>query len=842
MKKFIGILILLIIVNYTLIGQATGVFSPGGSNSLRAPAYPLITIDPYVCTWSFTDKLYDKNPKHWTGVDRTLIGAVRVDGKVYRFMGSEEIPTIPIVYTSEIENWNGRYTEEQPADGWEKPSFNDSQWKEGQAPYAMRVPAPATRWRSKDIWVRREFTVTADISSSGLLLKYSYDDLADIYINGILVIKTDNTGKLNQVIRLSDAVKKSLKTGRNLIAAHAHNDSGLSMLDFGIIRNADYKINFPETAVQKSAQVLPTQTWYTFECGPVNLDVVFTSPLLTSDLYLLSRPVNYITWQAKSNDSKIHSVQVYIEASPEWAVNTISQPVKSERISEKGMTYLKTGTIEQPVLAKKGDDLRIDWGYFYIAGKNEKSTTMSIGDPAVLKDEFIKKGKLSNSIDNTLPDKMYLKMTALSVVNDLGKVGNKTASGYIMIGYDDIYSIQYFSENLLAYWRKGGTVDIKQAFTMAAGEYRSVMDKCALFNKEMMADATKAGGTKYAELCALVYRQSIAAHKLVVTKDGELLFFSKENFSNGCINTVDVTFPSSPLYLVYNPDLLKGMLNGIFYYSESGKWTKPFSAHDLGTYPQANGQVYREDMPVEEAGNMLILTTAISIREGNAKYAEKHWATLSTWANYLLENGLDPVNQLTSEDMAGHLAHSTNLSIKAIMGIAGYSKMAGMLGKEALAAQYAKKASEMATEWVKMAKDGDHYKLAFDQAGTWSQKYNLIWSRMLGLNVFPEEVAKTEVSFYLTKQLEYGMPLDSRNTYTINYDNMWSAALADNISTFQKITDPIWKYVNETPTRIPLSDWHETIDGKSIGMRARSTVGGYFMKILEMKIHDDIPK
>ena len=74
------------------------------------------------------------------------------------------------------------------------------------------------------------------------------------------------------------------------------------------------------------------------------------------------------------------------------------------------------------------------------------------------------------------------------------------------------------------------------------------------FDIDLMEEAEHIGGKEYAELLALVYRQAITAHKLFTDNDGNVLFFSKENHSNGCINTVDITYPSAPLVSNIHPN------------------------------------------------------------------------------------------------------------------------------------------------------------------------------------------------------------------------------------------------------------------------------------------------
>jgi glutaminase A-like protein len=288
-----------------------------------------------------------------------------------------------------------------------------------------------------------------------------------------------------------------------------------------------------------------------------------------------------------------------------------------------------------------------------------------------------------------------------------------------------------------------------------------------------------------------------------------------------------------------NPKLVQAQLEPVVRYAESAHWKFPFAPHDLGVYPLANGQLYgggevseEDQMPVEESGNMILMFAALSHAENNAAYARRHWQLLTKWANFLLEKGFDPENQLCTDDFAGHLAHNTNLSIKAIEALAAYAQLADKLGDHAVATKYSGAAKTMAANWVKLAADGDHYRLAFDKPGTWSQKYNLVWDNILGLHLFPPEVADKEVAFYKSHINPYGLPLDNRADYTKLDWSVWSATLAANPQDFRTIVDPIVQFLNKTPERVPMTDWYDTVTARQVGFQARSVVGGVYIKML----------
>ncbi len=558
---------------------------------------------------------------------------------------------------------------------------------------------------------------------------------------------------------------------------------------------------------QVSLDIDALSTTVVMETEEISLTAKFTSPVILNDLEHLTRPVSYMSVSYKSKDGKKHNVKIDVSASDELCLMRRGQyDIEKEDVSVGNLKGTKFGSVEQKPLNKSGDDICIDWGYFYLLtnGKNveTKESVFEGRDLAHVKAD-IEENK----------DLLYL------------------------FCYDDIYSMEYFGEKLKSYWNKDGKT-ILQAADEAEKEYYSLLKKCDEFSEDLYNTAFACGGEKYAEICALAYRQVIAAHKLVLDTQGNILYISKECYSNGCGATVDVSYPSTPLFLLYNPELVKGMLRPIYKYALSDAWTYDFAPHDVGQYPLLNGQVYgnnelRWQMPVEECGNMIIMETNIALATKDTSFAEAHFDILTKWAKYLLEFGQDPGDQLCTDDFAGHLKHNCNLSLKAIMGVRGMAILCDMMGKSKESAFYKKEAKRMANIWLETADNGDgSTRLAFDQPDTFSMKYNMVWDRVWKTKLFSQKFMDTELKSNKTHFNEYGMPLDSRADYTKSDWLVWTASMSSSKKMFEDFIKPLWKTYNVTTTRVALTDWYDTVSSKMVSFKHRTVQGGLFMKVL----------
>ncbi len=642
--------------------------------------------------------------------------------------------------------------------------------------------------------------------------------------------------------------QRQFMTGTIVVDGKAHQFMGKLQPD-----NSRYMTEFPALP-QTDLAVRPLTTVYTFENEIITLQLRFLSPLLPENLMVLSRPVTYLSYQLTAKDAAPHAVHLFLGFSCEMAVNDPSQTVRFDRTAYS--IACSSGT--ERMLKRSGDDHRIEWGSLHLIAPHWGTAAL----PAQQLNKRIRKLYCNdmqplNTMDYQgpvqpgLPD--YYKDYESTAVGphyplllaeqQFTLEGEK--SDFLALGYDDIKSIQYFDENIEAYWRKDGD-SFEDMIKKALDEYPAIEARARQFDDSLLEKAAKLS-PKYADLLALAYRQTVAAHKLTY-HDGELQFFSKENYSNGCIATVDVTYPSIPLFLIYNPTLVEGMLNPIFKLIEKNLWEYPFAPHDAGQYPLANRQVYgystryffrgisplEKQMPVEECGNMILCVAALCYAKKDFSYFKKHEALLRQWVDYLIDAGYDPENQLCTDDFAGHLAHNCNLSVKAIMGIGAFSKLLGDTGRAEDAASYWMQAERFAALWEQNARSGDHTRLAFDQEDSWSIKYNMVWDELLHLDLFSAQIKKNEVAYYKKMMHPYGLPLDNRADYTKSDWQLWSTTLCDDEEYFQLVVDRMWDFLNETPDRVPFTDWYFTKKPYHRGFQNRTVQGGLFIKLLTL--------
>ena len=595
-------------------------------------------------------------------------------------------------------------------------------------------------------------------------------------------------------------------------------------------------------AKQTSLSVTAFTTEYGFEADGISLSVRFVSPLTLNDLNLLSLPVCYMEYELSGEGE----VSVFVNRKIAYNASTADKSVRGGSFQRDGYECAVVGLKKQCPLSSQGDRIGADWGYWYLSG--ERSVWLSEVELAA----YLAGGLCPSPSQGAGG---YLASF------------NTRKSGSIMLGYDDIVSVDYFGHFLKGYYLNSHT--IFEALDEIEKNRLGIDGRLAAFDEKMKGRAGAYGDGYYRVLCASL-RQSIAAHKLA-EYNGELLFFSKECGSCGCIATTDVSYPSMPLYLLYNAELVKGMMRPILKFAQMPVWNYGFAPHDVGIYPACCGQIYglnpkfqpnlfkteaekeysyypyyllppseetylfSSQMPVEESADLLIMFYACYLRDHDISFFSEHSVLCGRWVEYLVKYGLKPENQLCTDDFAGHLKNNLNLAIKATVGIASYAELLKASKVQAWR-KYRSIAETYAAQIIAFGDKYTHLPLTWDSGeDTFSLKYNLAFDKLLRLGLFPQSLCEREIDYYLKRNSRYGIPLDSRKQYTKSDWLCWAATITEDQEKSRRMLAPLADYLQNAAYREPFCDWFDTEgDGQPHGgFCARSVQGGCFILLLK---------
>ncbi|KAH9940434.1 DUF1793-domain-containing protein [Epithele typhae] len=598
-------------------------------------------------------------------------------------------------------------------------------------------------------------------------------------------------------------------------------------------------------ATQKSFQarfsMTATQSIFVMSAGPVDLTITFLSPVEPGDFVNQSLPLSYYSVSAASTDGKSHSVQVYADISAEWNTGTVSLGVTWNTTAQSVISH-QVALANQVPFNELGD--RIQQGSVFHSTLNTKGTTFQTGEDIAVRAQFINSGALTNGQDTAFRA-VSDRWPVFAFAHDFGAVSAATAPFVLSLAHVRDPALQYVAadgtteQRSSFFWTK--YADFADAISAFLGDYANAVVRANAFDAKLQADAGKISAD-YASLVPLSVRQTLGAIEITAAKksDGSLdasdvKTFMKEISSSGDVNTVDVIFPSWPLFLYTNPEIGKQLLLPLLAYQASGLYPNKYSVHDLGShYPNATGHNDGKDqaMPVEESGNMVIMALSHAQTANDQSLLKTYFSLLDQWTQFLITDSLIPADQLSTDDFAGSLANQTNLAIKGIVGIKAMSKIAALTGDNDRATKYSSMADSYVQQWKTLATsaDGKHLTLSYGNSDSWGLAYNLYADKLLGTNAFPQDVYDLQTEWYNGQAKPFGVQLDTRHTYTKSDWQIWTAGIMSATQVRDMFVSSVLKYAGDGATNQPLPDLYDAINGTEVpgSGHARPVVGGHF--------------
>ncbi|RKF53563.1 Glutaminase A [Erysiphe neolycopersici] len=594
----------------------------------------------------------------------------------------------------------------------------------------------------------------------------------------------------------------------------------------------------PQPVTQTAFEYTSTKSIFTLNAGSrVELQVTFLSPITPGDLQRQSLISSYLNVAVRSLDGAVHNVQLYADISAEWVSgdkNSIAQWDFGR--TNDSIAFHKVYRQTQLLFSEVAE--QAEWGSWYWATRDTSSLTHQSGADEVVRNTFISNGKLDNSEDKNYRP-IHQNYPVFGYALDLGPIV-ETKSTLFTINLAQELSMQYAipsgKVHLPSLWTSYFPTD-ENALSFIYNDFDTASSMATSLDNQIATDSIAAGGQDYLTITSLSARQAFGATQLVGNMNKQY-FFMKEISSDGNTQTVDVIYPFYPIIMYLQPSLAKLMLDPLFENQESGLYPKKSSMHDLGShFPNATGYPdgLDEPQPLEECGNMLIMTLAYAKRANDISYLSQHYQKLKQWTEYLIEFALIPANQISTDDFAGSLANQTNLALKGIIGIRAMAEISNLTGHSAEGANYTSIAGDYISKWqvygITRESSTPHATLAYGQANTDVLLYNLYADSLLDLNFVPKSVYDMQSAFYPNIIAKYGVPLDSRHTYTKSDWEIWTASISSD-ETKNSIISSLARYVRETPTDTGFTDLYETTSAdwpaNITHFISRPVVGGHF--------------
>ncbi|KAF2101922.1 DUF1793-domain-containing protein [Rhizodiscina lignyota] len=578
-----------------------------------------------------------------------------------------------------------------------------------------------------------------------------------------------------------------------------------------------------------SAEYTSTHSIFNLGAGSVQFTLDFFSPVSLTNYVRESLPFSYLTVTATAASGS-PNVQIYSDIDETWTGQNAST---SATRSVAGSTSILTLNADNAATYSQSADEIALWADVVYASRPVNGSKLSVatGSPDSVRGSFEKNGSLPTSASS------WTAGDVAGIAHDLGQISGSKSVTYA-IGVVRENAINYLGQAQTGFYRTEFS-ETSDALNHFLDDYDAAIEESDGLDSTIQTTGASVAGSNYSDILALSLRQIFGGVDVTAesTNSSTPLAFMKEISSDGNVNTIDVIFPTLPFWYALAPNYIRLLLEPDMAYMATGRWPRQFAIHDIGSnYPNATGHDNgaEEDMPIEESGNILILSYAYQLATGDTSFTTKYSALFKQFADYIAANGLYPTNQLSTTDGLGSFTNMTSLGIKSAVSLAAYGKMTGQSNYTSLGRSFASTINTIGTGiFTSNATDQPYFDIVYDNT-TWYMQFNIMPDKLLGLDVFNQSTFNAQSAFYPAVRSQAGVAIEELAQWGKTDWQMWCAAASlgtpTGNATAQMFVDDLHAFMANGMNTIPFSDRY-WVDGPQVGegvFRARPTVGGHY--------------